>query len=66
MNREWMLRSGINHKIIDVAKMFSENIIMLPERKGERFTSKKFYDDTEEVLGWSPKHKLEEYIKNKL
>jgi UDP-glucose 4-epimerase len=66
MNREWMLRSGINHKIIDVAKMFSENIIMLPERKGERFTSKEFYDDTEEVLGWSPKHKLEEYIKNKL
>lgn len=66
MNREWMLRSGINHKIIDVAKMFSENIIMIPERKGERFTSKEFYDDTEEVLNWGPKYKLEEYIKNKL
>lgn len=66
MNREWMLRTGINYKIIDVAKMFSENIIMLPERKGERFTSKEFYNDTEEVLGWVPKHKLEDYIKNKL
>jgi len=66
MNREWMLRSGVNHKIIDVAKMFTDNIIMLPERRGERFTSEEFYNDTEEVLGWKPKHKLEEYIKNKL
>lgn len=66
MNREWMLRSGVNHKIIDVAKMFTNNIIMLPERRGERFTSKEFYNDTEEVLGWKPKHKLEDYIKNKL
>ena len=66
MNREWMLRSGVNYKIIDVAKMFTDNIIMLPERRGERFTSEEFYNDTEEVLGWKPKHKLEDYIKNKL
>ena len=63
MNREWMLRSGVNHKIIDVAKMFSNNIIMLPERKGERFTSEIFYDDTEKILGWKPKHKLTEWVK---
>jgi UDP-glucose 4-epimerase len=66
MNREWMLRSGICHNIIDVAKMFTDNIIMLPERRGERFMSEEFYSDTEEVLGWTPKHKLEDYIKNKL
>ena len=66
MNREWMLRSGVSHNIIDVAKMFTDNIIMLPERRGERFTSEEFYNDTEEVLGWSPKHRLEDYIKNKL
>jgi UDP-glucose 4-epimerase len=54
MNREWMLRSGVSHNIIDVAKMFTDNIIMLPERRGERFTSEEFYNDTEEVLGWKP------------
>ena len=66
MNREWMLRTGINYRIIDIAKMFTDNIIMLPERRGERFNSKEFITDTEEALGWSPKYKLEEYIKNKL
>ena len=66
MNREWMLRSGVNYRIIDIAKMFTDNIIMLPERRGERFNSKEFVTDTEETLGWAPKYKLEEYIKNKL
>jgi hypothetical protein len=37
---------------------------MLPERKGERFTSEEFYSDTEEVLGWKPKYDLETYINN--
>jgi len=64
MNREWMLRSGINYKLIDVAGMFSDNVKMIPERKGERFTSEEFYNDTEEVLGWKPEHTLETWIKN--
>lgn len=64
MNREWMLRSGVNHKLIDVAHMFSDNVELIPERKGERFTSEEFYNDTEEVLGWKPEHTLEEWIKN--
>jgi hypothetical protein len=46
--------------------MFTDNIIMLPERRGERFNSKEFITDTEETLGWAPKYKLEDYIKNKL
>ena len=66
LNREWMLRSGVNHKIIDVAKMFTDDIIMIPERKGERFTSEEFYNDTNKVLGWEPKFKLENYIQNYL
>jgi UDP-glucose 4-epimerase len=63
MNREWTLRSGISYKIIDVAKMFSENIKMLPERKGERFGVEEFEDDTREVLNWIPSVNLEEWIK---
>jgi UDP-glucose 4-epimerase len=62
LNKEWMLRTGVNHKIIDIAKMFSDNIIMLPERRGERFISKEFYSDTEKILKWGPKHKLKDYI----
>lgn len=64
MNREWMLRSGVNHNIMDIAKMFTDNIIMLPERRGERFTSEEFYNDTEEVLGWEPRFNIKDYINN--
>jgi UDP-glucose 4-epimerase len=64
LNREWMLRSGINYKITDVAKMFSDNYIIIPERRGERFTSEEFYNDTEEVLKWKPKHTLPEWVNN--
>ncbi len=63
LNREWMLRSGTNYKIIDVAKMFSDNIKIIPERRGERFTSEEFYNDTEEVLSWSPQINLYDWIK---
>jgi UDP-glucose 4-epimerase len=63
MNREWHLRSGKNEKIIDVAKMFSgDNWELVPERRGERFTSEEFYSDTEEVLGWKPEKSLKSWI----
>lgn len=63
MNREWFLRSGINYEIIEVAKMFSNNIKMLPFREGERYTSESIENDTKEVLNWEPKHKLTDWIK---
>ena len=44
--------------------MFSDNVEIIPERKGERFTSEEFYNDTEEVLGWKPEYTLEGWIKN--
>lgn len=66
LNREWMLRSGVNYKIIDVAKMFCDKIKMIPERRGERFTSEEFYSDTESTLSWSPNINLNDWvIKNK-
>lgn len=64
MNREWMLRSGTNYKIIDVAKMFTDNILLIPKRKGERFTSAEFDNDTEKILTWKPKYNLKDYINN--
>jgi UDP-glucose 4-epimerase len=64
MNHEWHLRSGKNISIIDVAKLFSDNYILVPERKGERFTSHEFESDTEILLDWKATHSLEEWIKH--
>lgn len=64
MNREWFLRSGVSYELIKVAKMFSNNIEMLPFRKGERYSSVDMEnDDTVDVLGWEPKHNLKDWIK---
>ena len=65
-NREWHLRSGVAHSIIDVAKMFECEWTVIPERRGERFSAEDIKTDTEEVLGWSPKWKLPYYIKSKI
>ena len=64
LNREWMLRSGKNVEIIDVAKMFGGDYKLIPERRGERFTSEEFYSDTNEVLNWKPENNLEDWIKS--
>lgn len=63
LNGEWHLRSGKNIKIIDIANMFASEIKIIPERRGERFTSLEFESDTEEKLDWKPIHKLEDWIK---
>jgi len=60
-NHEWHLRSGENVDIITVAEMFGDWTLM-PERRGERFTSEEFPSDTEERLDWKPTHKLEDWI----
>lgn len=62
LNKEWHLRSGVNIQIIDLAKMFDDNITIIPERRGERFTSEEFPSDTEEVLGWKPEKSLQEWV----
>ena len=57
---------GIGHpdaySIIDIAKMFGDDIVMLPERKGNRMVADVYTKKTEE-LGWGPKHDIREYIK---
>jgi len=63
MNKEWYLRSGKNVEIVDVAKMFAQDDWeLIPERRGERFTSEEFDSDTEEVLGWKAEESLEDWI----
>jgi UDP-glucose 4-epimerase len=38
-NREYIVSNSKSHKIIDVAKMFSKKIVLVPERLGERYKS---------------------------
>lgn len=64
LNGEWHLRSGKNLKIIDVAAMFDTDIVMIPERRGERFTSFEFESDTQYKLDWTPIYKLEDWIES--
>lgn len=61
-NHEWHLRSGYNIEIRKLASMFSSDFIMIPERRGERFTSEEFESDTEEKLNWKAKNKIEDWV----
>jgi len=55
--------SQIKHSVINVARMFSGKITMLPERKGNRMDSD---IDTMKIksLGWEQKHDLADHIKD--
>jgi UDP-glucose 4-epimerase len=67
MNKEWHLRSGKNVSIIEVANMFKRgNWQLIPERRGERFTSEEFESDTNEVLDWQPEMNLQLWVASRL
>lgn len=61
---EWHLRSGVNVSILDVAKMFNYDYILIPERRGERFVSSEFESDTQILLDWQPVQTLSEWVKS--
>lgn len=63
LNHEWHLRSGVNVPIIEVAEKFGE-WTLIPERRGERFTSQEFESDTETLLDWKAEKSLDEWIKS--
>jgi UDP-glucose 4-epimerase len=50
-----------SYTIQSVAEMFGGEILMMPERKGNRMTSS-LHTERTESLGWSPKYILPEYI----
>ena len=61
-NKEWHLSSDKEYKIIDVAKMFTDNINFIPERKGERYNAVTIPNDTKTILNWEIKNDLKKYI----
>ena len=59
---EFGIGSGEAYSILEVAQMFDSDIVMLPERKGNRMSADVVTAKTE-ALGWSPKKRLQDYIK---
>ena len=57
---------GLGHpdaySILEVAKMFGTEIVMLPERAGNRMSSRVDVRRAEMELGWKPKKNLPDYI----
>lgn len=58
---EFGIGSPISYSIIEIAKMIGKEIIMFPERKGNRMTAKVITQKTE-LLGWYCKNDLKSYI----
>ncbi len=58
---EYGLGNEKSHAIIDIARLFGTDILMMPERAGNRMQSA--LDTTKSrALGWSAKRSVEEYI----
>ena len=60
---DYQITSGVSYSINDIARMFSNNIIYLPPRNGERSISTGSNEKLVK-LGWKPKYDLKEYISN--
>ena len=54
-----------SYTILEVAEMFGGNIVMIPERKGNRMIADVVIEKTVK-LGWSSQESLKEYIKKSL
>lgn len=61
---EFGIGSHESHSVLDIAKMFTENIVMLPERPGNRMDSICDTTRMEEKFGWKPEQTVQAYIKS--
>lgn len=64
LNKEYLLGTGRSYTIKYIAKLFGKRIKMIPKRPGERFASFKINNTAYKILGYKPRVKIEEYIKN--
>ncbi len=61
---EYGIGSQESYSILEIAKMFSDTIVMLPERKGNRMESIIDTSQIEKEFGWKPQHSVREYIES--
>lgn len=59
---EYGIASPESNTMLDIAKMFSDNVVMLPERKGNRMDSIVDTSKVEKEFGWKPQMTIREYI----
>ena len=59
---EYGLGSHESYGVIDIAKMFTDKIKMLPERPGNRMDSFVDIAKAEKEFGWKTEHTVQEYI----
>lgn len=61
---DYGIGSPESYSVLELAKMFTENIEMLPERKGNRMESIVDTSRIEKEFGWKPQHTVREYIES--
>lgn len=61
---EYGIGSPESYSILDIAKMFSDTIEMLPERPGNRTDSVIDTTKVEKEFGWKPEHSVRDYIES--
>lgn len=58
--------SGENYSVLELAKMISDNTIFIDPRRGESHTTLANISKIKRVLGWSPKTRLESYVREEI
>jgi UDP-glucose 4-epimerase len=60
----YLLGTGKNYTLLEIATAFGGEIQMLPARKGERFTSQAYPTKAKEELNWEAQRNVIDYIKS--
>jgi UDP-glucose 4-epimerase len=58
--------TGINHSVLELANLISDNTVMIEPRKAEAYITLANNNKIRQVFGWSSTKKLEDYILEKL
>jgi UDP-glucose 4-epimerase len=58
--------SGINHSVLELAALISDDTTMIDSRIGEAYITLADNKKLSETFGWSPTKKIEDYISNEL
>lgn len=66
LNTAMNVGCGKKHAVIEIAKMISNNIEFIDERKGEAKLTLADVSKIKELLNWEPKIKINDYIRNQL
>jgi len=61
---EYGLGSPEAYSVLELARMFTDNIVMLPERPGNRLDSQVNTEKAEKEFGWRAEHTLKDYIES--